>query len=93
MNNPKNTRMCLICRKRLPKEELIKITYNGKKLIIDEDKSIEQRGLYICKNKECIEKLKKRKNTEMMFRNALNKRALEIDIDELVNLLESHKRG
>ena len=51
-------RMCSVCRCRVPKNQLFRINLlkNGE-IMISDDKLPNSRGLYICKNAECIDKL------------------------------------
>ena len=55
-------RMCVVCRKHRPTEELLRITIDKKTSApkIDGDKKNDGRGAYICRNKMCIEKAEKK---------------------------------
>lgn len=59
----KNIRTCVACRNKFDKEktELIKITKNNDELFINKDNRIFGRSVYICKNKDCINKVIKNK--------------------------------
>lgn len=62
MKNSKETRTCIGCREKNEKRELFRIvasTNDG--VIFDSNQKEEGRGAYICKNKECFEKAKKKK--------------------------------
>jgi predicted RNA-binding protein YlxR (DUF448 family) len=52
-------RMCVSCRARKPKTELIRITANQNGAVIDQKKQCAGRAIYVCKNEHCIEVLKK----------------------------------
>ena len=93
MNKPKNTRMCTVCRERNLKSELIKIVVEDNNLKIDETQKQKTRSMYICKSNECIEKLCSRKNIETTIRKTLRNKTLNVSNEQLVNLLESQKRG
>ncbi len=93
MNNPKNTRMCFVCRTRNEKNKLIRIIAENQELKIDQNQNNNSRAVYICNSEACIEKLCKRKNIEGMLRNSLRNKSINISIENLVNLLESQKRG
>lgn len=54
-------RMCLACRTRRPKNDLIRI--NG---------DAEERGSYVCNDPACIEKLMKNKRLSTSLKEALN---------------------
>ncbi|MDO4938401.1 MAG: YlxR family protein [Lachnospiraceae bacterium] len=53
-------RMCLACRKRRPKSELIRINGNA-----------AERGVYVCNDPECTGRLMKSKKTGSQLKEAL----------------------
>ena len=62
------TRTCMGCNQKKNKTELIRIVKNKQNDIsIDITGKKEGRGAYICKNKECLEKLMKNKRLEKVF--------------------------
>lgn len=76
-------RMCVACRQRKEKEELLKVvrTLDGY-LKLDKTYKSNGRGAYICKDEKCLEKCIKTK--------ALN-RALEAQVtDELIEELKQN---
>ncbi len=40
--------MCIVCRKRMEKEDLIRMCIVSGKVVLDEKKSIPGRGAYVC---------------------------------------------
>lgn len=54
-------RMCVSCRQRKTKDELIRIAKSNEDAVIDSDKKENSRAIYVCKDMQCIEKLKKNK--------------------------------
>lgn len=54
-------RMCVSCRQRKTKDELIRIAKSNEDAVIDADKKENSRAIYVCKDMQCIEKLKKNK--------------------------------
>ncbi len=52
----KPQRKCIGCGKSFDQDQLIRYTYNGIKLIADNEYKNEGRGCYLCKNKDCTEK-------------------------------------
>ena len=55
-------RMCMVCRTRKPKGELIRIVKNKSgEISLDKTGKLDGRGAYICKDKVCIDKLLKTK--------------------------------
>ena len=57
-------RMCMACRQMKPKETLIRLVKSGNEIIVDEKMNIQQRGAYLCKNRECAALLKKKHGIE-----------------------------
>jgi len=58
----KNIRTCIACRTRKQKEELLRIVAKDNMAVIDETGKANTRGMYICKDKTCINKLLKAKD-------------------------------
>ncbi len=67
-------RMCICCRKKGNKEDFFRISTVKGNYVLDVDYKIQARGIYVCKDKNCVEKLSKHKKTK-------------IDIDILLNML------
>ncbi|MBQ0099239.1 MAG: YlxR family protein [Firmicutes bacterium] len=60
-------RTCLSCRTCRPKKELARIVKNGDTISYDGSGKLNGRGAYVCKDKACIEKLKKQKLLNRAF--------------------------
>ena len=58
----KNIRTCIACRAKRQKEELLRIVAKENVAVIDEAQKENTRGMYICKDKSCINKLLKVKD-------------------------------
>lgn len=69
-------RMCIVCKKMLPKSDLIRIVRapDGS-MSFDKTGKKNGRGAYLCDNKDCVERCLKKK--------LLNK-AFKINVDEAV---------
>ena len=73
-------RTCVACNSKKDKKELIRIVLNKEgKIFVDEKGKAEGRGMYICSDEECLEKLKKNKKIEKTFGISIN--------DELCNYI------
>ena len=58
-------RTCMGCNSKKNKNELLRIVKNKKQEIkIDKTGKQDGRGAYICKNEECLEKIKKSRRIE-----------------------------
>lgn len=55
-------RMCISCRQMKPLAELIRIVSDGemKKIVLDMQKKHFGRGAYICRNAQCLQRVKKK---------------------------------
>lgn len=62
-------RMCVVCREMRDKSDLIRVvkTPDGE-ILVDDSQKQDGRGAYICKNKECLEKLNKNKAFNRAFK-------------------------
>ena len=67
-------RTCLVCRKTLPKEMLIRIAKIDGEFIINGKGG---RGAYICKNDECIKNAQKHRALERGFRCTVSQSVYE----------------
>ena len=54
-------RMCVSCRQRKTKDDLIRIAKCNDTAIIDQNKAERSRAIYVCKDIKCVEQLKKNK--------------------------------
>ena len=58
----KKIRTCIACRTRKNKEQLLRIIAKDNTAVIDETQKENTRGMYICNNADCINKLLKAKD-------------------------------
>ncbi len=61
-------RMCMACRSKKPKKDLIRIVKNENDFNIDYSGKMNGRGAYICKTKQCIDKCIKQKCLHKTFK-------------------------
>lgn len=64
--NRKFLRQCACCKEYKSKEELIRITKDHKtdEIVINNDNIAAGRSIYVCKNKQCIQNILKKKRIE-----------------------------
>ena len=74
------TRMCVCCRRKGEKDSYFRVAQKDKKYVFDKEMKIQARGFYVCKTKECIEKLSKNKK-------------YDIEIQYLVKMLENIEKN
>lgn len=61
-------RMCVVSRKMLPKQDLIRLVVTQEGLVIDRSQKTEGRGYWISKDKTVIELAKKRHALSKIFK-------------------------
>lgn len=60
--------MCVVCRGQSDKKTLLRIVKNKEgQIFVDKTGKANGRGAYVCKNKECFEKLQKQKGLNRAF--------------------------
>jgi len=60
MRNKAFTRQCCVCKTHHPKNELLRFTIEKGEVVLDKDQNLQGRGIYICKNKNCLNIAKKK---------------------------------
>lgn len=61
-------RTCICCRKKFPKNELLRIVRNGSDFSVDETSKSDGRGAYFCGSEECKNKLIKSRALNRAFK-------------------------
>ena len=54
------------------KPDLIRVVRDGEQLIVDVGQKAMSRGVYVCKNEECIMRLQKRKAFNVIFKKHID---------------------
>lgn len=80
----KETRMCIACRKRDQKNNLIRIVLDeNSNAIIDYGHKYNSRGIYLCNDLQCINKLNKMKDITKVIKLNITKEEISKLICEL----------
>ena len=58
-------RICIVCRKKLPKKELLRFCVKDNQIVLDKTQKEGGRGAYFCS--ECISKIKNLKVRRKLF--------------------------
>lgn len=85
----KEIRTCIVCKRKKNKHELIRIVSENRKPVIDTNFKINARGIYICNDKECLNKLLKHKNLGKIIKIDIN----EKDLIDLIEKLGENQIG
>ena len=76
-------RCCIACKTRKHKEDFIRIVADKEKnAIIDTNQNINSRGIYICKDKKCINNLQK-----AILKNRVTLK-INVDLDSILEVLK-----
>ena len=69
MQNKPKIRMCIVCRGQSDKKQLLRIVKNREsEIFVDKTGKANGRGAYICKDRQCFEKLCKTKALNRAFK-------------------------
>lgn len=60
-------RRCVGCMESKPKNELVRIACYEEKVSVDPTGKAKGRGVYLCRNRECMEKARKRRSFQRSF--------------------------
>ena len=80
MNDKVNVRMCFVCRKNVPKQQMLRIAVKDNEIFYDKTLKGGGRGTYIC-SLECFKKAEKTKRLNSVFKGKAS--------IELLNEIES----
>ena len=79
-------RRCIACREMKPKKELIRIVKDTDGSVkVDITGKVSGRGAYICSNKECLQKVKKKD----LLKNELETTIDNQVYDDILRIIES----
>ncbi len=94
------TRTCIACNSKKNKHDLIRIAYTkNKEISIDIEGKKEGRGIYLCYDLECLNKIIKTKKIERKLKNVIsqefyeNIRGVIIDKEEAKNIKNDKQNG
>lgn len=74
------TRTCIACRTKKDKSELLRIVAKENTAQLDKEQKENTRGLYICKDTKCIQKLLKAKDISKCIK-------IKVDVQSIKELL------
>ena len=86
------TRMCAGCGQMKEKKDLIRIVKvsdeNKKYILLDLKGKAQGRGIYVCKDLDCLKKLKKNKRIERTFKFSYDENLYDKIEEEILNAKE-----
>ena len=78
----KNIRTCIACRAKKEKHELLRIVAKQNQAILDKTQKENARGIYLCEDKACINKLLKAKDISKCIK-------IDVTMDSMKELLRN----
>jgi predicted RNA-binding protein YlxR (DUF448 family) len=77
-------RMCVICRKLRPREELFRLVKSKDRpeLVADPGGRLAGKGVYFCRSRECLDRLLREKRFRRIFLGKIEDRALQWMLSE-----------
>lgn len=79
-------RRCIGCMESKPQRELTRIAFYEGKLSVDLSGRAKGRGVYLCKNKDCIAKAKKKNALQRNFKTGFDTQTIENIFEELMHV-------
>lgn len=75
-------RRCIGCRESFPQNQLIRLTFHDEAIHVDRDGKSPGRGVYLCKNPECIEKARKSRAFQRNYKREIKTEITDAAFDE-----------
>ncbi len=83
--------MCIACRIKQPKGNLVRIVKPKEmEIVVDTTGKVSGKGAYICKEYECLEKIKKTHLLNNLFGQEINEKVYS-DLEEAIRFDKSTK--
>ena len=76
-------RTCIVCRQKKDKNQMTRIVCDGENVLIENDKKLNGRGAYICKDENCLDLLIKNKSLNRAFKKNISLETYEEIINKL----------
>ncbi len=73
--------MCQVCRNKFYKTELNRFVFDNNELFIDNAKNKSGKACYVCKNKDCVDSILKKKVFNRVYKT-------NFDLTQYENLLK-----
>jgi len=78
-------RRCIGCHESKPQSEMMRFTYDGNAFRADTGSRQDGRGIYLCRNEECIERSFKRKAWNRIARSGVDTEEIRRAITEALS--------
>lgn len=75
--------MCVVCRQLKPRSALLRLRVDGTKAVFDSSGHREGRGMYVCRDALCIEKMCSRKRRARSVRAVADEETVRQLLEEV----------
>ncbi|MBR0374771.1 MAG: YlxR family protein [Mogibacterium sp.] len=86
-------RRCIGCMTSYPKNTLIRIAYDGQQLTVDTTGRARGRGVYLCRNEECINTAIKRRALNRNFKTNFGKEETDAVFEQVLGMIKEVVNG
>ena len=86
-------RRCIGCMESHEQTNLIRLVCDGDKIKIDRRGNAEGRGVYLCRNMECIDKARRKNAFNRSFRRNFDQNMIDSVFDELSDMVKEVTYG
>ena len=81
-------RRCVGCMESHQQKDMIRVAWDGERLAVDTTGRAKGRGVYFCRNSECIEKAKKSRGLNRSFKRGFSEEETDGIFRELLMLVK-----
>lgn len=81
-------RRCIGCMTSYPKENLIRIAFDGESLRVDKSGLMDGRGTYICRNKDCLNKAIKKRAFNRTLKHNFEQDMMDALVEEVARVIK-----
>lgn len=78
-------RRCIGCMESKPKAELLRIAFYEDQLSVDPSGKAKGRGVYLCRNRECLEIARKKRALHRNFKHNFSEEETERVFEEILH--------
>ncbi|MDD7718754.1 MAG: YlxR family protein [Eubacteriaceae bacterium] len=82
-------RRCIGCMESKPQKEMVRIALYEGVLTVDTEGKAKGRGIYLCRDRKCMETAKKRRAIIRGFKGAVTPAAADETMDVVISMMES----
>jgi len=81
-------RRCVGCMESKPQQELVRIVFSDGRLIVDKDGKTNGRGVYLCRNPDCISQARKKNAFSRNYKQKIKEEITDPVFSEVLQMCE-----